>query len=176
VGLLNGWKSCPRCGAELHGDEATLRCDVCGSHYYAHSAPAAAAIVVDDDGRVLLARRARNPDAGKWDTPGGFLDEGEDPEEAIRRELREETGLEVEPGSFLGAFVDSYGDGPEAGTVLNLVWDATVVSGEMEPADDVSELAWFTPDELPAADDEYAFQWVAPFLRGWAASRHEKTS
>jgi ADP-ribose pyrophosphatase YjhB (NUDIX family) len=143
-------------------------CDSCGSRYYAHSSPAVAAIVVDDDGRVLLARRAFDPDAGRLDTPGGFLEEGEDPAEAIRRELREETGLEVEPGRFLGAFVDDYGDGPEAGSVLNLVWEASIVSGEIRPADDVAELHWFRPDELPEGDDEYAFRWVAPFLKGWA--------
>jgi 8-oxo-dGTP diphosphatase len=176
VGLLHGWRLCPRCGERLTGDEQAMSCDSCGSRYYANSAPAAAAIVADDDGRVLLARRAYEPDAGKWDTPGGFLDEGEDPREAIRRELREETGLEVEPGRFLGAFVDTYGDGPGAGSVLNLVWDAKVVSGEMEPADDVSELRWFAPDELPDADGEYAFHWVAPFVKRWAASRGKNTS
>jgi ADP-ribose pyrophosphatase YjhB (NUDIX family) len=171
VGRLNGWKHCPRCGNDLGGDQRSLRCDVCGSHYYASSAPAAAAIVVDDVGRVLLGRRAVEPDIGKWDTPGGFLDEGERPEDALRRELLEETGLEVEPGRFLGAFVDTYGEGPEVGSVLNLVWEAKVVSGEMEPADDVSELRWFAPDELPEPDDEYAFHWVAPFFRKWARSR-----
>ena len=151
-----------------------MSCESCGSRYYAHSAPAAAAIVVDERGRVLLARRAYDPDAGKWDTPGGFLDEGEDPREAIRRELREETGLEVEPGRFLGAFVDDYGEGPDAGSVLNLVWDAKVVSGEMEPDDDVSELRWFAPDELPANEEQYAFRWVAPFLQDWANTRETK--
>jgi ADP-ribose pyrophosphatase YjhB (NUDIX family) len=171
MGLLNGWRTCPRCGERLTGDERCMSCDACGSRYYAHSAPAGSAIVIDDAGRVLLARRAHEPDAGKWDTPGGFLEEGEHPCEAIRRELLEETGLDVEPRSFLGAYVDTYGEGPEAGTVLNLVWDAKVLRGEMAPADDVSELRWFAPDELPADEDEYAFRWVAPFIRSWAESR-----
>ena len=173
MGLLNGWKRCPRCGAELRGDDGEMQCDSCESHYYAHSAPAAAAIVLDGAGRVLLARRAFEPFAGRWDTPGGFLEEGEHPEDAIRRELREETGLEVEPVRFLGAFVDTYGEGPEAGSVLNLVWEARVLSGEMHPADDVSELRWFAADELPTDDGEYAFTWVAPFLKEWAEGRIE---
>lgn len=170
MGLLNGWKSCPRCGSPLEGDDRTRSCGSCGSRYYAHSAPAVSAIVVDSDGRVLLARRRSDPDAGLWDTPGGFLEEGEEPQEGLRRELREETGLDVQPGSFLGAYVDSYGDGPEAGSVLNLVWDATVVSGEMHADDDVSELRWFPIDDLPS-EEEYAFRWVAPFLRRWAEAQ-----
>jgi 8-oxo-dGTP diphosphatase len=128
------------------------------------------AIVVDRDGRLLLARRAFEPDAGLWDTPGGFLEEGEDPLTALRRELREETGLEVEPGEFLGAHMDTYGEGPEAGSVLNLAWEASVLSGEMRAADDVSELRWFPPEDLPG-EDELAFHWVAPFLREWAKER-----
>jgi ADP-ribose pyrophosphatase YjhB (NUDIX family) len=170
VGLLNGWKTCPRCGAALEGDEKTMRCDSCGSGYYAHSAPAASAIVVDEEGRVLLARRKFEPDAGLWDTPGGFLEEGEEPLAGLRRELREETGLEVEPRRFLGAYMDTYGEGPEAGSVLNLVWEASIVSGEMRAADDVSEVRWFAPDELPA-EDEFAFRWIAPFMRRWRESR-----
>ena len=75
MGLLAGWKHCPRCRADLEGDTARLTCPSCGSSYYAQSVPAVSAIVVDGEGRVLLARRAFEPDAGLWDTPGGFLDE-----------------------------------------------------------------------------------------------------
>jgi 8-oxo-dGTP diphosphatase len=147
-----------------------MSCASCESRYYAQPAPAVSAIVVDEGGRLLLARRAFEPDAGLWDTPGGFLEEGEDPLAALRRELREETGLEIEPRSFLGAYMDTYGEGPEAGSVLNLAWEASVVSGEMQAADDVSELRWFPPEELPA-EDELAFHWLAPFLREWAQGR-----
>jgi ADP-ribose pyrophosphatase YjhB (NUDIX family) len=171
VGLLDGWRLCPRCGTEFDDGQEGLSCPSCGVTYYPHSVPAVAAVVTDDEGRVLLARRANEPDAGLWDTPGGFLEEAEDPVAGLRRELHEETGLEVEPGAFLGAFVDRYGGGSGATPVLNLVWDARVVSGEAAPADDVSELRWFAPDELPDAD-EYAFRWLAPFFREWAASRH----
>jgi len=169
VGVFVGWKYCPRCSAELQGDTASKKCPSCGSAYYAHSAPAVSALVVED-GRVLLARRAFEPDAGLWDTPGGFLEEGEEPQEGLRRELKEETGFEIEPGRFLGTYLDTYGEGPTAASVLNLVYEAAVVSGEMHAADDVSELRWFAADELPA-DDEYAFRWLAPFMHGWADKR-----
>jgi ADP-ribose pyrophosphatase YjhB (NUDIX family) len=126
------------------------------------------ALVVDDARRVLLARRAYEPDAGLWDTPGGFLEEGEDPVVGLRRELLEETGLTIDVGDFVGTFVDRYGDDAHAAAVLNLVWEATIARGEPRAADDVSELRWFATDALPV-DGELAFRWLAPALRAWAS-------
>ena len=119
---------------------------------------------------MLLARRAHEPDANLWDLLGGFLEEGEHPLDGLRRELLEETGLHVEPKDFLGAFLDTYGDGPQTASVLNLVWRGRIVSGDPAPADDVSELRWFAPNELPPPE-ECAFRWVAPFLAGLTAGR-----
>lgn len=144
--------------------------------FWAQSAPAASALIVDGAERVLLARRAHEPDAGRWDLVGGFLEEGEAPLDGLRREVREETGLEIEAGRFLGVFVDTYGGEDGATSVLNLVWEARVVSGEPAPDDDVSELRWFSLDALPQRD-ELAFRWVAPFLADVAAAgSHSSTS
>jgi 8-oxo-dGTP diphosphatase len=163
VDALSGWRYCPRCASELTRAKGRAECPACGFVHYAQSAPAVAALVVDDAGRMLLGRRAHDPDAGLWDVLGGFLDEGEHPLDGLRRELGEETDLEVEPGAFLGAFMDTYGVGPEATNVLNLVWEARIVSGEPSPADDVSELRWFPRDE-PPPPEECAFRWVVKFL------------
>jgi len=165
MGELDGWRLCPRCGAELGGDAARLACDACSFIVYASSKPTAGALCVDN-GRVLLARRAHPPFQGFWDIPGGFLDEGEDPLDGLRRELREETGLEVEPQRFLGIWMDRYGGDSTAEATLNLYWTAQVVGGEAAPADDVSELRWFGRDELPAAD-ELAFENVPLVLAAW---------
>ena len=170
MGTLHGWRFCPRCAAPLTRASGRVECGACGLVHYASSAPAVSALVVDDAGRLLLARRARDPDAGLWDTPGGFLDEGEHPLDALRREVAEETGLEVAVGAFAGAYTDVYGDAPDAPAVLNLVWEATLSGGEEHAADDVSELRWFALDELPA-DDALAFSWVATALRAWVADR-----
>ena len=147
-----------------------MECAACGFVHYANTVPAVAALVVDDERRVLLARRAYEPDAGLWDTPGGFLEEGEDPASGLRRELIEETGLTIEIGDFVGMFDDRYGDEPDATAVLNLVWEVRIAGGEPRAADDVSELRWFARDALPV-EGELAFRWLAPCLRSWAADR-----
>ena len=165
MGELDGWRLCPRCGAELGGDAARLACDACGFIVYASSKPTAGALCVDN-GRVLLARRAHPPFEGFWDIPGGFLDEGEGPLDGLRRELKEETGLEVEPERFLGIWMDRYGGDSTAEATLNLYWTARVVGGDAAPADDVSELRWFNRDELPASD-ELAFENVPLVLAAW---------
>jgi 8-oxo-dGTP diphosphatase len=170
VASLTGWRYCPRCASEVLRDENCVRCPACGLVRYAASFPTASAFILDEEGRILLARRATEPDLGSWDVPGGFLEEGEDPIDGLRRELREETGLEIDVGAFVGAFSDTYGDGPEAIYVLNLVWEAGIASGEPVAADDVSELAWFQKDALPD-DVDLAFRWLARTLRDWSAGR-----
>jgi ADP-ribose pyrophosphatase YjhB (NUDIX family) len=165
VGVLDGWRLCPRCGAELeHRDRGHLDCPACGSQYWANSSPAVEG-VLERDGRVLLARRGIEPRRGYWDLPGGFLEEGEDAFDGLRREFREETGLDVEPGAFLGPHVEPYDDQ----FVFGLTWVVTG-DGEPRPADDVAELRFFGPDELPA---EMAFGHQDEVLRRWAARGRE---
>ncbi len=166
MGALHGWTTCPRCGRALTGDESRRACPGCGSVYYANSAPTVCGLVEDERGRLLLGRRAIEPYLGMWDTLGGFLHEGEDLEDGLRRELLEETGLEVEPISFLGAWTDRYGTGPDAVHTLNLFWVVRATGGVPVPADDVSELAWFSADELPAPH-ELAFTRVADVVAAW---------
>lgn len=164
--MLHGWRFCPRCASELEVGAGRAECGRCGFVAYANPAPAASALVVDEEGRLLLARRAAEVEHGKWDLPGGFVEEGEHPLDAVVRELREETGLEIEPTRFFGIWMDWYGSGPEARSTLNLYWLARAVTGDLEAADDVSELRWFAPDELPPAD-EVAFRNVPEVLATW---------
>ncbi len=165
MGVLDGWQVCPRCAHGLeprHGGH--LGCPACGSRYWANSAPTVQGLL-ERDGRVLMGRRRIEPRKGHWDLPGGFLEEGEEPLEGLRREFREETGVEVEPVEWLGAFVDAY----DATFVLGLTW---LVRGEGEPvaADDIETLAWFGPEQIPAA---MAFASQDVLLRRWA-ERHDE--
>jgi ADP-ribose pyrophosphatase YjhB (NUDIX family) len=163
MGALEGWRFCPRCAGSLTREDDRVRCTSCGEVYWGNAVPGVQGIL-ERAGRVLLARRANEPRRGYWDLPGGFLGEAEAPLEGLRREFREETGLEVEPLEFLQIDIEPYGDR----YVLSITW---LVEGDGEPVadDDVAELRWFAPGELP---DEMAFPGQNAVLRRWAA-RHE---
>jgi ADP-ribose pyrophosphatase YjhB (NUDIX family) len=144
------YEYCPKCGASLktrdeHGVDR-LTCSVCGFVFYQNSKPTATALVLDGD-KVLLAKRAGEPFKGMWDTPGGFLENGEHPEDGARRELLEETGLTIELQGFLGIFMDTYGENGDA--TLNICYTAKKISGEEAPQDDVAELRWFPIADTP---------------------------
>jgi ADP-ribose pyrophosphatase YjhB (NUDIX family) len=168
VGRVDSWKYCPRCATELDHSEARVDCPSCGFRAYSYSETTVGALVVDGD-RLLLVRRARDPYGGTWDVPGGFLEEGEHPLDGLRRELVEETSLEIEPGRFVNALLDSYGSGEDAPTTLNLYWEATVAGGEAQAGDDAAELQWFPRDQLPP-EDEIGFPNVRELLREWSES------
>lgn len=168
VGELETWRRCPRCGADLEHEEgdAKVECPECNFRHYAHSQVTACAVVVDARGRVLLTRRAGPPYAGYWDLPGGFVGEAEHPNDAVKRELREETGLDVEPGGLIGIWIDRYAERGEHGpATMNLYFTASASGGEGEPSDDVAELRWVEPDEFPPRD-ELAFH-IGEVLETW---------
>jgi ADP-ribose pyrophosphatase YjhB (NUDIX family) len=146
-----------------------VECTKCGFAFYANPVPTATAVVTDEEGRILLGRRAWEPDKDRWDLPGGFVDEGEHPLEALKRELHEETGLEIEAGEFVGVWMDRYGYDSPALSTLNLYWSARVIAGEERPGDDVAELRWLPPDEIPW--DDLAFEVNEKVLSAWIRRR-----
>ena len=162
MGILDGWKLCPRCSAGLEREQGRARCPACGSVYYANSAPAVEGLL-ERDSKVLLTKRAIEPRRGYWDLPGGFLEEGEEPLAGLRREFIEETGLEVEPVEWLGTHLEPY----DNYFVMGLTW-LVRAEGDPRPADDVEELGWFGPGELP---EEMAFAHQDELLRDWAVRK-----
>lgn len=117
--------------------------------------PVVAALIVRG-GRLLIARRPEGRHmAGRWEFPGGKLEKGESPEEAVEREIREELGLDVRAGQIYQAIAYSY---PEK-DVLLLFYAASVVSGEPRPIEE-AEIRWATVEEL----DGYAFAPVDEML------------
>jgi 8-oxo-dGTP diphosphatase len=120
---------------------------------------AVGAIVVRD-GALLMVRRARDPARGLWTVPGGHLESGEHLAEAVRREVAEETGLEVEVRELMG-ILEVVGD-PHF-VILDFV---AAVVGDTAPlsGDDVSEARWVALEDVPELDCTPRF---VETLRGW---------
>jgi ADP-ribose pyrophosphatase YjhB (NUDIX family) len=116
--------------------------------------PGGSAIVTDDDaGRVLLQRRA---DSGLWALPGGTMDIGETLGQAVVREVREETGLEVEPTRIVGIYSDpkhvfAYNDG-EVRQEFSICLACRIVGGRLAVSEESSQLGFFAPEEIERLD------------------------
>ena len=129
----------------------------------------AVAVLITRGSSVLLARRAVEPRKGKLDIIGGFVDPGESAEEAAKREVKEETGLELDLGSlrYLGSLPDTYGQTNLA--TLNLGFSVEIAEGEPKPDSDVKALLWWPIDDPP---EEMAFQHQYQMLK-WLRDRGE---
>ena len=107
------------------------------------------AIIIEDD-RVALVRRGQPPLQGKWSIPGGVLEVGETLRAAAEREVREETGLEVEIGELLGVFDRVVPD--EEGHIryhyVLIDFLCRRVSGKLRAGDDAEDVDWFQAEEL----------------------------
>jgi 8-oxo-dGTP diphosphatase len=104
------------------------------------------AIVRDSEGRVLLVRRGQPPGEGLWSLPGGRVEGDETDEQALVRELREETGLHVHVGPLVGVVERP---APEGNVFSIHDYGATVRGGVLNPGDDAGEVRWVTLEELP---------------------------
>jgi ADP-ribose pyrophosphatase YjhB (NUDIX family) len=106
--------------------------------------------VVVRRGRVLLIRRGNEPLKGAWSIPGGLLELGEELAEGVRRELKEETGLEVEPLEILAAFDRIFHDGPRVRYHYVIVdFACRWKRGRLRPASDVLDARWVRRANLP---------------------------
>lgn len=143
---------CPSCGSRLEkGTDEGSRCPSCGRSWYRNSAPAAGAAVVRD-GKALVTQRGISPEKGRFDVPGGFLAAGEGPVEGLKRELREELGVEIEVSVDDCVSIVPHVYGEEGDFVLALGFLARLVAGEPRAADDVADFLWIDPDELEGLD------------------------
>ena len=101
---------CPKCGAQtfIVNNEKSKRCTNCGFVYYFNPSSAVACFIRNTKGELLLVRRAKEPAKGTLDLPGGFVDMYETAEDAARREVKEETGLEIKDCRYLFSIPNIY--------------------------------------------------------------------
>ena len=141
---------CPRCGtkvasAQRFGRERAI-CPNCDWIHFADP-KVAAAVLIEQDGRILLVRRTNEPFRGLWTLPAGFVDADEDPARAAERECLEETGLTVRVTRVLDVVA---GREHARGADFVIVYAAEVLSGAMMAGDDADQVEWFVRAGLPA--------------------------
>lgn len=121
--------------------------------YPARPIVSAHAVVVRDEA-VLLVKRAHPPGQGRWSLPGGMVELGETIREAVRREVREECGIEIEAGPVVDVADGITRD--EAGRVrfhyVVVYLLARYVAGEARPGEDAAAVMWAAPGDLAALD------------------------
>ena len=139
---LGQFRYCPLCGTQLtlkeKGAGQRPVCPSCGFVQFRNPLPGVV-VVIEKDGCVLLGRRRGGYGAGKWGLPQGYIEFGEDFLTAARREVKEETGLDVEIRSILNVVSNFLS--PRLHT-LAIILQAGVAGGELCAGDDLEMLAW----------------------------------
>ncbi|XOU94093.1 MAG: NUDIX domain-containing protein [Candidatus Kerfeldbacteria bacterium] len=163
------FKFCPICGAKLakkkHDHLVRLVCTKCAFVYYQNSKPTVSALIRNKKGELLLVKRAVPPNKGSWDTPGGFLEDGEDPIPGLRREMKEELNVKLKNIKYFGIYTDFYFERYKI-YALNIIYICEISSGNIKPQDDVSEFQWFKKRNIPYK--KFAFRWISKALREYS--------
>jgi len=165
---------CPACGQQTlrPSSPKSFHCSACGFVLFLNTAAAAAAILEYQE-QILLVVRAQDPEQGKLDLPGGFVDYDETTEAALLRELREELGLEptASPSPlYFGSFPNLY---PYRGMTYRVVDSVYRISFQslpmLNPADDVADIQWVDRTQIPFP--EVAFpsirQALTAYVKSW---------
>jgi 8-oxo-dGTP diphosphatase len=143
---------CPKCAAPLLtkqvGDKPRRTCPTCGYIYFTDPKVGVGVIVVEN-GRLLLVRRAVNPQKGKWSIPAGFVDSGEDPMKTAVRETFEETNLNVAITGLADVVFNPNTKPGQAGASIFIIYQADLLNGELKAGDDADDAGFFDLHQLP---------------------------
>lgn len=153
--LLHIFDYCPKCGAKAFREdtEKSKRCEKCGFVYFMNPSASTVAVIVDDQDRLLVVRRSKQPAKGTLDLPGGFCDCYETGEEGVRREVMEETGLSVTESRYLFSLPNMYRYSGLDIPTLDLFFLCKVERTEGATAmDDAGEVLWLPWQEVRAED------------------------
>ncbi len=153
---MENFDYCPKCGEKTQaGDRRRIACSACGFVFYFNAASAVAGIIQKDD-TILLTIRGKEPEKGKLDLPGGFVDHEETAEEALQREIREELNIEVTDIQFFGSFPNQYLYKEITYPVLDLIFTCRAVNWQdVKSQDDVADFGFYQKEEINI--NEFAF-------------------
>jgi len=147
------FKFCPKCAGELKvegaGHEKVPVCQKCGFRFYQNSKPCTGAVILDEQNRVMMGKRAKSPHLHKWDLLGGFLNDGEDSIEGTKREIMEELGVECKIGEVVTIVVDRYGLAKDDFNTINIFYKVKLLSQDFTPNEEIAEIKWFSQNEIP---------------------------
>ncbi|MFV0522630.1 MAG: NUDIX domain-containing protein [Mangrovibacterium sp.] len=149
---------CPKCGS-MHftaNGERSMICKSCKFEFYLNVASAVTAIIMDNNGRILLTRRSFNPQKGKLDLPGGFVEFNESAHDAIVRELKEELGADMQHITFFDTFSNEYSYSGLTIHTLDVTFLVKLQSLQLTAMDDVASFEFYDLDDIPM--QEIAFQ------------------
>ncbi len=145
------FKHCPQCGSSDFQtiNERAKKCTACLFTYYFNAAAAVAAIIFNNEGKLLFTRRAIQPHKGMLDLPGGFVDHMETAEEALCRELNEELGVTVTELEYFCSFPNEYPYSGLSVFTLDLAFKVKISSlSNMKAMDDISGFEFYYPEEI----------------------------
>ncbi len=144
-------KYCPKCGSEEFNPsgERSLKCGNCGFRFFINASAAVAALITNDGGKLMLVTRGVEPDYGKLDLPGGFIDPLETAEEAVTRELQEELGLKVTGLEYLFSAPNEYVFSTYKVFTLDMAFKVRVETTEnLKAMDDILDYRFYGEDEI----------------------------
>ena len=149
---LEKFSYCPVCGSSHFevNNFKSKRCIDCGFVYYANPCAATAAFILNDRQELLVVRRANEPARGTLDLPGGFCDPYETVEEGMRREIKEETGLDVADVQYLFSSPNVYQYSGMGVHTLDMDFLVRVSGSRLavQAADDAAEALWIPLAEV----------------------------
>lgn len=165
------YKFCPRCKRKFKkSSDYVLACTSCGYKFYINPAPCNSVIIENKKGQIMLVKRRVDPKKGFWDLPGGFIQPNENLERSVKREIKEELGINVEMEEIIGTYGDEYEFQNVLVPTLGIVVTAKASSTDFRAKDDITSYKFFALKDV--LKQKLAFRSLREGLRDFIKIRY----